>query len=89
MDSQLPSYITLLGFIVPAVIFIARLNRYQAATIVHALLMALLCLFVGFLASGAAIKLLSLSNPLLTSGLVVIGSGLATLARLIWIKRFA
>ncbi|CAI8242060.1 MAG: Uncharacterised protein [Marinobacterium sp. xm-d-530] len=89
MDSQLPSYITLLGFVLPAVIFITRLKRYQAATIVHALLMALLCLFVGFLASGAAIKLLSLSNPLLTSGVVVIGSGVATLARLIWIKRFA
>ncbi|NRP93971.1 MULTISPECIES: hypothetical protein [unclassified Marinobacterium] len=89
MDSQLPSYITLLGFVVPALVFIIRLDRYQAATIVHALLMALLCLFVGFLFSGAAIKLMSLSNPLLTSGMVVVGSGVATLARLIWIKRFA
>jgi len=89
MDNQLPSYITLLGFIVPDVLFIIRLDRYQAATIVHALLMALLCLFVGFLVSGAAIKLLNVSHPLITSGMVVVGSGMATLARLIWIKRFA
>ena len=89
MDSQLPSYITLLGFIVPAQVFIIRLERYQAASIVHALLMALLCLFVGLLVSGASIKLLSLSNPILSSSMVVVGSVLATLARLIWIKRFA
>lgn len=89
MDSQLPSYITLLGFILPAVLFIVRLERYQANTIVHALLMALLCLFVGFLVSGAGIKLLELSNPIVTSSLVVVGSGIAAISRLIWIKRFA
>lgn len=89
MDSQLPSYITLLGFVVPAFVFVAKLSTRKIGHIVHALLMALLCLFVGFAISGAMISLFELTHALLSSALVVAGSLVAMTSRLIWIKRFA
>lgn len=89
MDSQLPSYITLLGFLLPATVFIARLKTRTLGHIVHALLMAVLCLFVGLAISGATISLFDLSNALLSSAVVALGSLVAMASRLIWIKRFA
>ena len=88
MDSQIPSYISLLGFVVPAVIFIARLATRKAASIAHALLMALICLFIGFLAAGATISVFGALSPI-GNALIVSGAGIvAAFVRLAWIKRF-
>ena len=88
MDSQIPSYISLLGLIVPGFIFIARLEHRKAANIAHALLMALICLFIGFLAAGATISVIGALSPIGNS-LIVSGAAIvAAFVRLAWIKRF-
>lgn len=88
MDNTLASLITLTGLLIPGFIFIQQTPSRNAAGIIHALLMALICLFMGLLFSAAMITLAAIESQLLTSTLVLFGSLLAMLARLYWIKRF-
>ena len=88
MESQIPSYLSLMGFVIPGALFVVRLEQRKASTIAHALLMGLICLFIGFLAAGATI---SVTGPLSQIGnsLIVCGAAVvAAFVRLAWIKRF-
>ena len=88
MNQTLPSLLILLALLVPAVVFMMLGPKLNAARTVHALMMAAICLFLGLLVSAAAITFLALESQLAISGFVLVGSALATLVRVIWIRRY-
>lgn len=89
MDESIPSLIVLMAFIVPIAIFLRGTTRLSAAKMVHAVMMAVICLAMGLLLSAAVIKFVALESQLLIATLVLIGSVLASMIRILWIKRFS
>ncbi|MBR9828084.1 MAG: hypothetical protein GYB41_05525 [Oceanospirillales bacterium] len=75
MDDYLPSWITLAGFIAPAVILILKENTRDLATISYLLVIAGLCMLGGLLFSALLIYLIpTITHPLLSATLVLVGA---------------
>ncbi len=88
MNETLPSLIILAALIAPAILFLNATAKPNAAKIVHALMMSALCLFMGFLLSAAVIKFSTVESQLIISTLIFVGSALAAITRLIWLRRY-
>ena len=88
MNESIPSLIVLMAFIVPIVIFLRGTTQLSAAKMVHALMMSVICLAMGLLLSAAVIEFIALESQLLIATLVLIGSTLAAITRILWLKRF-
>lgn len=88
MNETLSSLLILSALVIPALIFMIRGPKLNAARTVHALMMAAICLFIGLLVSAAAITLIGVESQLTISVFVLAGSLIATASRLVWIRRF-
>ncbi|MBV0932728.1 hypothetical protein [Marinobacterium weihaiense] len=87
MDDHLPSWITLSGFILPAVILILRENPRDMAAISFLLIIAALCMLGGLLFSALWMYLLpELIRPLISSLLVLVGALLGLILRSLWMQ---
>lgn len=87
MTEQLPSFVTLSAFLLPAGILLLRQPRRNASNTALALLIALFCMLGGLVFAGALITLFEYSTPdLLNSALVVIGA-LLSLAGQQWYSK--
>lgn len=84
MSTQLPSLLTLCGFLLPAAVLLYRRRPRSAGLIAQTLLIALFCLFGGLLFSAAVMALTGISAPLLTSTLVVLGALLCVAGQQWW-----
>lgn len=88
MSEQLPSLVTLCGFLLPAIILLLRQRQWSAGHIAQTLLIALFCMFGGLLFAAVAIKISGgIPWPLVSSALVVVGALLALLLQQWWIGR--
>lgn len=75
MSESLASWITLSGFVISALILLVRNPDRSGHAIVINLLIAVFCLFGGFLIAGGLMKLFNgIENPIISSVLVVIGA---------------
>ncbi|GAA0787320.1 hypothetical protein [Marinobacterium sediminicola] len=85
MDDQLPSWITLSGFILPALILVLKEHPRDLATVSYLMVIAGLCLLGGLLFSAALIHWQpNIGQPLLGSALVLIGALLSLGLRTLW-----
>lgn len=88
MSELLPSLVTLAGFLLPAGILLTRQPKRSAGHIAHSLLIALFCMFGGFVFAGALISLFDNTTPaLLNSALVVLGALICVIGRQWYIQR--
>jgi hypothetical protein len=75
MDELLASWLTLAGFILPAIILILRENPRDLTTLSYLMVIAGLCLLCGLLFSSALIYWQpGIGGPLLSSSLVLVGA---------------
>lgn len=85
MDELLPSWITLAGFILPALILILKEQPRDLATVSYLMVIAGFCLLGGLLFSAALIYWQpGIGHPLLSSSLVVVGALFALGLRSLW-----
>ncbi len=87
MDELLPSWITLSGFILPALILILKEHPRDLATVSCLMVIAGLCLLGGLLFSAALIHWQpTVGQPLLSSTLVVVGALISLGLRALWLR---
>lgn len=84
MKELAPSIITLCAFIIPVAVFVANLERFNSTDIVHAVLMAFICLSLGVVFAGAMITLTQIESQTLIAACVMLGSLTATMTRMVW-----
>lgn len=88
MNDLAPSVITLCAFILPAAVFVSNLQRFNGPDIVHAILMAFICLSLGVVFAGAMITLTQIESHTLIAACVMLGSLSATMTRMFWRRRY-
>ncbi|GAA0681063.1 hypothetical protein GCM10009104_01950 [Marinobacterium maritimum] len=87
MDELLPSWLTLAGFILPALILILKEHPRNLATVSYLMVIAGFCLLGGLLFSAALIHWQpGIGKPLLSSSLVVLGALLSLGGRTLWLR---
>lgn len=87
MENTFASIITLCAFALPAAVFVAHLKRFEALSVVHAMVMAFICLAVGLLFAGAMITLTKIESQTAMAACIMLGSMGATLFRVMQLRR--
>ncbi len=85
MDELLPSWLTLAGYILPALILILKEHPRDLTTLSYLMVIATFCLLGGLLFSAALIHWHpAIGQPLLTSTLVLVGALASLGLRNLW-----
>lgn len=88
MEERLPSWITLAGLLLPALLLVLSHRPRNLATLAYLLVIAGLCLIAGLLLAALCIRLFApAGQPLPAAILVLVGALLALGVRHFWRRR--